>query len=275
LKIHRLDLDGLGSPAAIAAKIHELVPDMPDKVPVEELCPLLDICSIEEVEAAGFEAALVMDELKASGGILLRKGAPLRRRRFSIGHELGHFLIPSHRPRADQNFECSMADLHRMDARDRDLRRRREAEANRFAARLLMPPERLKARLRKGPVTVDDLVAMARDFGVSKEAMGRSWIDTHPEPIAVIVVHKGRVLRQYRGEDFPWLQTTNGVSLPFGSLAATYAAEPGTASEVEEIDADVWLGERDAERVLALTEQVLAQRDGYAMMLLQAELDDE
>ena len=37
LKIDRLDLDGLGSPAAIAAKIHNLVEDMPHKVPPEKL----------------------------------------------------------------------------------------------------------------------------------------------------------------------------------------------------------------------------------------------
>ena len=33
--------------------------------------------------------------------------------------------------------------------------------------------------------------------------------------------------------------------------------------------------ERDVERVLSLTEQVLGQRDGYALILLQAELDDD
>ena len=49
----------------------------------------------------------------------------------------------------------------------------------------------------------------------------------------------------------------------------------GVHSPVEEVEPDVWLTERDAERTLLLTEQVLGQRDDYAMILLQAEMDDE
>ncbi len=37
----------------------------------------------------------------------------------------------------------------------------------------------------------------------------------------------------------------------------------------------VWFGERDAERVDRLTEQMLGQQDGYAMLLLHAELLDD
>ena len=49
----------------------------------------------------------------------------------------------------------------------------------------------------------------------------------------------------------------------------------GAYSSAEEVESDVWLTEQDAERTLLLTEQVLRQRDGYAMILLQAEMDDE
>ena len=41
---------------------------MPAQVPLEELCRQLDITSIQEIATEGFEAALVMDELKAEGG---------------------------------------------------------------------------------------------------------------------------------------------------------------------------------------------------------------
>lgn len=138
MKIDRLDLDGVGSPVALAARIHELFPDMPSVIPLEELRTKLDIASIEEIVTVGFEAALVMDEHKASGAILLASGRSPQRYRFSIAHELGHFLIPSHRPHPGQPFQCSLFDLHSLDPRDRDRRRRIEAEANRFAARLLI-----------------------------------------------------------------------------------------------------------------------------------------
>ncbi len=58
------------------------------------------------------------------------------------------------------------------------------------------------------------------------------------------------------------------------SLAAT-GLPSGTYSDIEEVDPEAWLSERDAKRTLELTEQVLAQRDGHALVLLQIEFDDE
>ncbi len=275
MKVDRLDLDGLGSPTAIAAKIHELLPQFHAGVQIEELCRQLDIASIKDIATEGFEAALVMDELKASGAILLAAGRSPQRRRFSIGHELGHFLIPSHRPSPGRPFECSLADLHLLNAKDRDRRRRVEAEANRFAAHLLMPPTRVRAAIRHSPSSLESIVAMAREFGVSKEAMARAWVEAHREPVAVIVACRGRVLRRYRSEDFPWLPGDNGQPLPTDSIAIQTSLPPGTYSPIEEIDADVWLDGRDAARTLMLTEQVLGQRDGFALVLLQAEMDEE
>jgi Zn-dependent peptidase ImmA (M78 family) len=131
----------------VAAKIHELLPELPLAVPLEPLCRQLDIASIERIETDAFEAALVMDELKAKGGILLAAGRRPERSRFSIAHELGHFLIPSHRPEPGGPFECSLGDLQQSDTHSHDRRRRIEAEANRFAAHLLMPPKRVRTMI--------------------------------------------------------------------------------------------------------------------------------
>lgn len=136
-----------------------------------------------------------------------------------------------------------------------------------------MPPGEVRARIRQTDSTLENVVAMAREFGVSKEAMVRSWVDFHRQPVAVVLAHRGRILRRYRNEDFPWLPDWNG-RLPEDSLAAELKPAPGIFSRVEEVDPTVWLAERDAEGVLSLTEQVLGQRDGYALVLLQAELDD-
>jgi Zn-dependent peptidase ImmA (M78 family) len=275
LNIGRLDLDGLGSPSAIAAKIHELAPSLPAQVPIEELCRRLDIHSITEIATGGFEAALIMDELKAGGAILVASGQSPQRRRFSLAHELGHFLIPAHQPTQDRPFECSMADLLSLDPRSRDRHQKVEAEANRFAAQLLMPPLRVRAAMRQSTSSLESIVAMARDFAVSKEAMARAWVEAHREPVAVIIAHRGRVLRQYRHEDFPWLPDRRGRPLPLGSTAFEATTAPGSYSAIDEIEPDVWLDEREAARTLMLTEQVLGQRDGYAMLLLQAELDED
>lgn len=275
MKIDRLDLDGLGSPAALAKKIHGLVPDMPAEVPLEQLCRQLDIVSIEEIATESFEAALLMDELKAGGMILLAAGRRRGRSRFSIAHELGHFLIPSHLPQAGSPFECSLEHFHLLDARSRDRRRRVEAEANRFAAHLLMPPVRIRSAIGQGPAGLEGIIAAAREFGVSKEAMARAFVEASREPVAVIVAQYGRALRRYRSEEFPWLPGEKGEGLPAGSMASHSLPSAGDYSSSEEVDAEVWLTQRDADRTLLLTEQVLSQSNGFAMILLQAEMDED
>ena len=98
MNISRLDLDGAGSPTALVARILKLVPDLPIPVPIETLCEQLDISGIEDLHTEGFAAALLTDELRSEGTMLVAKGRSWQRRRFSIGHELGHFLIQAHTP---------------------------------------------------------------------------------------------------------------------------------------------------------------------------------
>jgi Zn-dependent peptidase ImmA (M78 family) len=48
---------------------------------------------------------------RSSGTILVNESAGNRRRRFTIGHELGHFLLPWHTLRSGQGFLCSSKDM--------------------------------------------------------------------------------------------------------------------------------------------------------------------
>lgn len=274
MKLTRLDLDGVGSPSAIAARIHELEPDLPLALPIEQLCRQLDIGRIEKIATTAFEAALVMDELKAAGSILLAAGRMPERERYSLAHELGHFLLPSHRPTRDKAFQCSLSDFHLLDERDRNQRLRIEAEANRFAAQVLMPPARVRKHIGQNDASLEAIVAMSREFEVSKEAMARAWVSANRNPTAVVVLSNGQVKRCYRGEEFPWISIRKGEPVSEDSVAATELPS-GTYSDIEEVDPEAWLSEREAKRTLELTEQVLAQRDGYALVLLQIEFDDE
>lgn len=274
MKLTRLDLDGVGSPTAIAARIHELEPGLPLALPIEQLCRQLDIGRIEKIATTAFEAALVMDELKAAGSILLAAGRLPERERYSLAHELGHFLLPSHRPTAENAFHCSLSDFHLLDERDRNQRLRIEAEANRFAAQVLMPPAQVRKQIGRADASLQGIVAMSREFEVSKEAMARAWVAANRNPKAVVVLHRGRVQRCYRSEDFAWLAIRKGESVSEDSVAAANIPS-GTYSDIEEVDPEAWLSERDAKRTLEMTEQVLAQRDGYALVLLQIEFDDE
>lgn len=274
MTLSRLDLDGIGSPKALAERIHEICADLPPDFDIADLCAKLDIVSIEEIDTASFEAALVMDEHKASGSILLARGRWPERRRFSIGHELGHFLIPTHRPCPGEPLSCSLDDLRLTDIKTRDLHKRIEAEANRFAAALLMPPKRLRKAITSLEPNLREIVALAKDFGVSKEAMARSYVGAHRASIAVVILHYGRIDRIYRPDTFPWIAPAIGEPVPEDSLAASSQLAPREFTDIEECDADIWFGDQVAARIEFATEQVLGQARGYAMVLLTIEGDD-
>jgi Zn-dependent peptidase ImmA (M78 family) len=64
--------------------------------------------------------------------IIMNRDRPLRRRQFTLAHELGHVLIPWHQGSLYDDFSVFDSDggLDRLEM---------EAEANRFASELLMP----------------------------------------------------------------------------------------------------------------------------------------
>lgn len=272
MTVSRIDLDGAASPRRLAARIHQLA-DFPDCVPLEQLCGQLDIASISQVHSDSFEAALITDKSRSSGDIMLAGNRPRRRKRFSLGHELGHFLLEHHQPRHGGSFECYLADLHQLDPRDRDRRRRMEAEANRFAADLLMPPERVRTIARAEGTSLQTITAMADDSDVSKEAMGRAFVDSWSEPVALVLAQNHKIIRSYKHEDFPFLVPRWGEEIPDESIAAG-TFDRGDFSDAEEIEPEVWLADRDCDRTLLFTEQVHGQSNGYSLILLQAELDD-
>lgn len=169
--------------------------------------------------------------------------------------------------------ECTLHNLHFLDPRSRDSRLRIEAEANLFAAQLLMPPKKIRQEIGRLGVSLRSLTQIAQSFDVSKEAMGRAFVAAYQDPVAIVISLGGKVQRFYRHEDFPFLPIAKHKPLPLDCVSADLP-QIGETTQVEEIDPDVWLAERDAARVLSLTEQALSQRGGFAMTLLQAELDD-
>lgn len=90
------------------------------------------------------------------------------RKRFSIAHEIGHFVM--HYQPDLRLFTCSSSDMEvgAEASGSRQLHMKREYEANLFAGELLMPEQPLRAMHR---VTGGKLLPLARHFDVSPQAM--------------------------------------------------------------------------------------------------------
>lgn len=276
MTLSRLDLDGTGSPAGLVTRILKLEPSLPIPVPLEDLCSALDISAIQTLTTEGFEAALITDSVKSQGVILVAEGRSRQRRRFSIAHELGHFLIPTHRA-GPVGFQCAPRDLVQGRPASDDARVRMEFEANQFAGLLLVPPPKLRVELGKADAPdLEQMVRLAQQFDVSKEVMARAYVEHSHATVAVIIARHGTVVRSIRRQkDTPWLAVQLGKKLPSGSMAARNWPLPGAISEADVCDPLVWLEPKDAARVEQMTEQVLGQQNGYALIMLHMVMADE
>ncbi len=276
MKVTRMDLDGAGSPMGLVAKILKAEPDMPLQTPIEALARQLDITEIQELTADGFEGGLITDEARSRGFILVKRGAREQRRRFTIGHELGHFLMTSHKP-PPSGFRCSREDLRRWNEKDQGAHPRMEVEANQFSALILMPPPRLKFELAKfGEPDLAQIVSLAGTFNVSLEAAARAFATYNEEPVAIVVAQDRRIDKIYRSPSrFPWLAAQNGDDVPKTSLLFTARQQLHHPTEIGEARPEAWLESEWGKRMPGLFEQVFFQQDGYALILLIAEVADD
>lgn len=89
---------------------------------------------------------------------------PMSRQRFTIAHELGHFVL--HRSKIGDGIKDNRLYRNHKGRANTGVTDRMETEANRFAANLLMPVSYIKNHA--GDSSLDD---MARNLMVSKEAL--------------------------------------------------------------------------------------------------------
>ncbi|MGP0089730.1 MAG: ImmA/IrrE family metallo-endopeptidase [Xanthobacteraceae bacterium] len=277
MTLSRIELDakGAGSPEGLVARILKVEPNLPIPVPLQRICRELDIVEIRPLETAGFEGGLIADTERSEGVILVKDGHRFRQR-FTIAHELGHFLIPAHMPDTPGRFLCSREDLQLLTPKENDRRSQMEVEANRFASLILMPPPELRKRLSKQTPDLQHVVKLAGEFEVSKQAMSRAYADHHEEPVAIIVIQNGKILWSYRNRiRFPFIRLGSGEAVPRESLYHRAKHELNVASEFSECLPDNWIDLKRGERAPELFEQVYLQKDGYALILLHLVRPDE
>jgi hypothetical protein len=92
------------------------------------------------------------------------------RRRFTVAHEIGHYLL--HR-KGQSSFQCSETDMLDWDSEQKRI----EAEADRFASYLLMPLDDFRQQVVGANVDLDVLGACAERYGVSLTAAALNYIE--------------------------------------------------------------------------------------------------
>jgi Zn-dependent peptidase ImmA (M78 family) len=265
-----MDLADCGSPEKLLEVVFRHHPDWTTPVPVEDLARTVNVDEFKELEGDSFEGALLTDPCKTRGVIFYKGTAPVERRRFTIAHELGHFLIPSHKG----NRQCTAADL-RESRRDND-HRRQETEANRFAAGLLMPKSWfLRDMSRLGDADVTHIQTLAKQYKTSLEATSNRYTDL-TDDLCAFVFSKDGVIRYARPtRNFPRLSVKKGDHLPEDCASLLAPAQPlRVATPWTELDGSVWLQTERGRKAPKILEQTMRQSGGFQVTLLFINADE-
>ena len=261
--LSRVEIESAGSdPRRLASALTRQMPDLRGSVPIEAIARELDILAIETAPLRGIEGCLQCDPLKSEGQIIVKAGTSPQRRRYTIAHELGHFLNERHQPTVDFGFACTGEDLASPRRSGRQLVQ--EREANTFAIEVLTPRRALSELLRR-PAELDHALTIAQSFEISREAAIRRYVGLHEECLAAVFSKDGQVRYVEKSETFP--STTVWAGDPLGHILRRPSAA-GMLTALDEADASDWI-RRPAG--LSLFAQTLFQEDGYAATLLVAE----
>jgi hypothetical protein len=272
MEIDLIELADIGNPARLASALLDQIPDLTPGTPVRRIAAAVGIEDIHLAPLDRFEGALITDRHKRVGQILINQCQGEQRQRFTIAHELGHFLLDNHRSKESEGFRCSRGDF----AADRTAKMTRamkmEVEANEFAAELLMPTRLVGKLLARSPgVEMEHILRIAAEFNVSKESAARCYVSLVGEPVALVFSRDGIIRYIKKSAEFPSLCVWKDQPVPEDSLTGTIKDEVGKISDWSTCPADTWLSSARRGHVC---EQTFPQQNGFRISLLAMEEDE-
>lgn len=237
-------------------------------VPLEDIAKAAGIKEIQYAALNSFEGTLLANDSKTEGVIVVNSGTRHHRQRFTLGHELGHFMIPRH----GYDMKCSKGDLAAKPSGRMSASITIEVEANQFSAELLMPRSLLSMQSSfSGEPSIEGIQLTAEKFDVSFQAMAVRFADIHDYPITFVMSRNGEVVYGYKRDNFPfWLKVgRKGNLVPPKSLTGMTDATKIKTIGSDECLSSMWFDEnRYYDLPENLIEEVYVQEDGYVATIL-------
>ena len=249
-----------GMPDAIDLEIvRQMLLSTPYGAGVREIKPPVEIIG------DAFEGMLARDpDDHAVWGIAYNGKARGERQRFTIAHELGHFIL--HRSQK-QSFNCDSQSVHT----GIDGLRQIEREADEFASNLLMPGDLLREWISNQRIDLHVLSAIAKRFQVSFEALCIRFIKFTKQRAILVYWDNGFVKYEWRSSSAVRTRARirrNGD--PQEPLPGTLAADTSVEQEWDgtEMSAAIWCPEEAAHMKLWEFKHSYGARDRILTLLL-------
>lgn len=273
--LNRIELADILGPIRMAQAVHAQLPFAEGPVPVLQIASALGIEAMRVQPFDGFEGMLLTDNRRSMGAILANNTHGKRRARFTIGHELGHFLLERHLLTNGDGFQCRAADMREVDPSAEGQHRRQEAEANQFAAELLAP-RHLMRRMLNGDPDLESVLEAAMALDISFEVCVRRMVDLSDARLAAVWSYNGNVRYSLRSKGFPFITCGARNPLPTGSCAARHIASGCRGSSgFAQAPSASWVNDPNHD----VLEQTRLGKDGHAVTLLRVseppELDED
>jgi hypothetical protein len=177
----------------------------------------------------------------------------ITRQRFSIGHELGHWM----RDRGRAAFMCKDRDFYSSWA----FKGTPEAIANRYAADLLMPISMFRVAAGDQPITFETVSRLAERFRVSKTAAAIRLVEIGTHPAMIVCFGKAGRKWFQRGPDVP------DVIWPKDQLDHDTAAFDLLFANKEQNDADSWINHARSDRYTVVESSIKTSEDSVVSLI--------
>jgi hypothetical protein len=201
-----------------------------------DLTALLDRLglAVKEVDSDSFEGVLVCRADRRKGIIGIQRNIPEEgRKRFTICHEIGHFILPGH---GVDGCVCSSADIESWQTGAPAY----EIEANAFASELLLPFRELQPVIQRKKATIALAKEIAKSFGASLTASCLKSVEVTSEQCAFIY-SVDESIRWFRRNETFWHYIRGGKLAPESLASQLYK---GAIREQDgAVPAEAWLEE--------------------------------
>jgi Zn-dependent peptidase ImmA (M78 family) len=191
---------------------------------------------IRYCESSGFDGALICSKQNRVGTVLVKRSIrELGRRKFTIAHEIGHYVLPHH---GSSENVCSSREVESWDRRLPD----QEVEANIFAGELLIPERLVNPEVKRGKPTMSIIREMATNFETSLTAAGYRAMHLTPFRAAIVWSTNG-IIRWFKAsEEFEAFVSVR-ESVAEGTYAYDCFRQKPVPDELKTVRGDLWLAE--------------------------------
>jgi Zn-dependent peptidase ImmA (M78 family) len=169
--------------------------------------------------------------------ITVNDDADPRRQRFSLGHELGHWVNDRGK---NLTYRCDTSDMRQRNISKGSFRLQKEVRANQFSAELMMPTHIFDRYLNNLDITSDSVNYLANEFNVSRTSAAIRFVEVCAYPCMIICWDKSGNRRWFSRNpivpDSIWPHTRIMQSRNIFTISSGL-----------EVDADKWINNEGSE----------------------------